>query len=83
MAVYVRPRRRFFSSRELLELNGFGKITLQPGQTGTVTLNLPATELRFLGIDLASVFESGEVEILVGPCADRLQLLKSRVQLLI
>jgi beta-glucosidase len=70
-------------ARELLELKGFGKITLQPGQTGTVTLNLPATELRFLGIDLASVFESGEVEILVGPCADRLQLLKSRVQLLI
>jgi beta-glucosidase len=70
-------------SRELLELKGFGKIALQPGQTGTVTLILPATELRFLGIDLVSVFEPGEVEILVGPCADRLQLLKSRVQLLI
>ena len=70
-------------SRELLELKGFGKIALQPGQTGTVTLILPATELRFLGIDLVSVFEPGEVEILVGPCADRFQLLKSRVQLLI
>ena len=70
-------------SRELLELKGFGKIALQPGQTGTVTLILPATELRFLGIDLVSVFEPGEVEILVGPCADRLQLLGSRVHLLI
>ena len=70
-------------SRELLELKGFGKIALQPGQTGTVTLILPATELRFLGIDLVSVFEPGEVEILVGPCADRFQLLKSRVQVLI
>jgi beta-glucosidase len=70
-------------SRELLELKGFGKIALEPRQKGTVTLILPATELRFLGIDLASVFEPGEVEILVGPCADRLQLLKSRVHLLI
>lgn len=68
-------------SRELLELKGFGKIGLEPGQKGTVTLNLPAAELRFLGIDLAAVFESGEVEILVGPCADRTQLLKSTIHL--
>jgi beta-glucosidase len=70
-------------SRELLELKGFGKIALEPGQKGTVTLSLAASELRFLGIDLAAVFEPGEVEILVGPCADRSRLLKSRIQLLI
>jgi len=70
-------------SRALLELKGFGRIALEPGQKGTVTLKLPAAQLRFLGIDLAAVFESGEVEILVGPCADRLQLLKSRIHLLV
>jgi len=34
-------------ARPLLELKGFGKISLQPGQSGCVTVRLPATELRF------------------------------------
>jgi beta-glucosidase len=46
-------------------------------------LQLAAAQLRFLGIDLVPVFEPGEVEILVGPCADRSQLLGTSIQLLI
>jgi beta-glucosidase len=65
----------------LLELKGFGKISLRPGQTGTVSLSLRAADLRFLGIDLEPVFEPGEVEILVGPCADRSRLLVATVRL--
>ena len=68
-------------ARPLLELKGFAKIDLRPGETGTVTLSLRAAELRFLGIDLEPVFEPGEVEILVGPCADRAQLLAATVNL--
>lgn len=68
-------------TRPLLELKGFGKIALQPGASGTVTLHVPATELRFPGRDLAPVFEPGEVEILVGPCADRTKLLQASVHL--
>jgi beta-glucosidase len=68
-------------SRPVLELKGFAKIHLNPGARGTVTLMLPAHELRFLGVDLESVFEPGEVEILVGPCADRNQLLADRIRL--
>jgi beta-glucosidase len=68
-------------SRPLLELKGFGRIHLQPGQSGTVCLALPASELRFLGMDLASVFEPGEVEILVGPSAERVKLLAHTVSL--
>ncbi len=68
-------------ARPLLELKGFAKIDLRPGETGTVTLSLHATELRFLGPDLEPMFEPGEVEILVGPCADRLQLLATTVRL--
>jgi beta-glucosidase len=68
-------------TRPLLELKGFGKITLEPGVSGTVTLRLPASELRFPGLDLKPVFEPGEVEILVGPCADRTKLLIASVQL--
>src|SRR5882757_1853182 len=68
-------------ARPQLELKGFAKIELQPGEAGTVTLSLRAAELRFLGIDLEPVFEPGEVEILVGPCADRLHLLTATVRL--
>jgi beta-glucosidase len=68
-------------ARPLLELKGFGKIRLEPGQSGTVTLLLAATELRFLGLNLQPVFEPGEVEILVGPCADRSRLLVGTIHL--
>jgi len=68
-------------SRPKLELKGFGKISLPPGGMGTITLSLRAADLRFLGLDLEPVFEPGEVEILVGPCADRAQLLAASIQL--
>ena len=67
--------------RPLLELKGFAKIDLRPGEAGTVNLSLPAAELRFLGPDLEPVFEPGEVEILVGPCADRSRLLTATIRL--
>jgi beta-glucosidase len=68
-------------ARPLLELKGFGKIALRPGESGTVTQYLPAAELRFLGVDLRRVFEAGEIEILVGPRADRSQLLVQIIRL--
>ena len=68
-------------TRPLLELKGFGKITLEPGASGTVALRLPAAELRFPGLELTPVFEPGEVEILVGPCADRTRMLEASVRL--
>jgi beta-glucosidase len=68
-------------ARPKLELKGFGKIMLPPMQTGTVAMTLHASELRFLGVDLEPVFESGEIEILVGPCADRSQLLSASIRL--
>jgi beta-glucosidase len=68
-------------ARPLLELKGFGKITLDPGESGTVTLYLRAQDLRFPGPDLMPVYEPGEVEILVGPCADRSKLLRGSIHL--
>jgi beta-glucosidase len=64
-----------------LELKGFGRISLPPGKTGTLKLELRAAELRFLGIDLEPVFELGDIEILVGPCADRTKLLSTTIEL--
>jgi beta-glucosidase len=68
-------------ARPLLELKGFDKIDLQPGESATVTLYLPVSELRFLGPDLRPLIEAGEIEILVGPCAERSQLLVQSIQL--
>ena len=67
--------------RPVLELKGFAKVHLVPGATGTVSLLLAAAELRFLGVDLEPVFEPGEVEVLVGPCADRAQLMVASIHL--
>ncbi len=68
-------------ARPLLELEAFGKIRLLPGARGTLSLSFDAAELSFLDLNLQPVFEPGEVEILVGPCADRTQLLKQVVRL--
>ena len=68
-------------ARPVLELKGFAKIDLRAGESGTVSLRLRAAELRFLGPDLEPVFEPGEVEVLVGPCADRTRLLAATIRL--
>jgi len=67
-------------ARPLLELKGFSKIKLSPGETGTVTVTLRASELQFLGLSLKPVFEPGEVEICVGPSADRDGLLVKTIR---
>jgi beta-glucosidase len=68
-------------ARPLLELKAVGHITLSPGERGTVTLELPASRLAFLGPDLTHVLEPGEIEILVGPCALHPALIKRTVRL--
>jgi beta-glucosidase len=65
----------------LLELHGVGKITLDPGAHGTLTLHLRIAELRSLGLDLQPELEPGPVEVLVGPSADHASLLVSRLQI--
>ena len=66
-------------ARPLLDLRRFAKIRLEPGATGTLSMSLPAAELRFLGLDLEPVFEAGDIEILVGPSADRAALLSATI----
>jgi len=68
-------------ARPTLELKAVTKIALEPGQSGTARLRLPAAELRFLGLDLAPVFEPGEVDILVGPHVDPACLVSARLML--
>jgi beta-glucosidase len=69
-------------TRPLLELKGFAKIALAPDAHGTVTLSLKGADLRFPGPDLKPLFEPGEVEILVGPAANRKRLLAASIHLM-
>jgi len=62
--------------RPVLELRGFAKIGLDPGMTGTVRFELSADDLSFPGAEGESRLEAGEVQIFVGPSANR-DLLKS------
>lgn len=68
-------------TRPLLELKAFGRVTLAAGERATMALSVAARELRFLGADLEPTFEPGEVEVLVGPSADRKRLLSATVRL--
>ncbi|CAM5762422.1 beta-glucosidase [Labrys miyagiensis] len=68
-------------SRPLIELKGFGKITLDPGTSGTVTIPLHARDLTFYGKELKPTLEAGDFEIKVGSSARRSQLLNTRVTL--
>jgi beta-glucosidase len=68
-------------ARPLLELRGFARATVPPQETRTVELSFKAAELSFLGPDLVPAFEPGTLEILVGPCADRAQLLGTSIRL--
>lgn len=52
--------------RPLKELKGFHKITLQPGESQTVTFYITAKELSFYDIDMNYGVEKGEFEVMIG-----------------
>jgi len=79
--VFLFIRDKVASISRPMELKGFNRIALQPGESGTVSFSLAARDLRFPGPDLEPLFEAGEIEILAGPSADRARLLSVTVRL--
>ena len=53
-------------TRPVKELKGFQRITLSPGETKTVALEITPEHLAFYNIDMKYVVEPGEFEIMVG-----------------
>ncbi|MGA3323516.1 MAG: glycoside hydrolase family 3 N-terminal domain-containing protein [Terriglobia bacterium] len=53
-------------TRPIKELKGFKKVSLQPGETKTVTLDITPESLAFYDINMRFVVEPGEFEIMVG-----------------
>jgi len=53
-------------TRPVLELKGFEKISLDPGQTKTVQFEIGENDLKFLDINMNFLAETGEFEVFVG-----------------
>lgn len=49
------------------QLKDFARITLKPGETKTVSFTITSDKLSHLGLDMKSVVEPGEFDIMVGP----------------
>jgi len=58
-------------TRSVLELQGFSRITLKPGERRTIDLPLRADALSMLDIDMKRVVEPGMFEIIVGTDSSR------------
>jgi beta-glucosidase len=53
-------------TRPVLELKGFARVTLEPGQSARLTFATPIGQLGFYDRDLAYVVEPGRIDVLVG-----------------
>ena len=67
--LYIRDQ---FSSvsRPVMELKGFAKVSLEPGETRTVTLDITPESLACYDINMDYTVEPGEFDIMVG-CSSR------------
>jgi beta-glucosidase len=71
--LYVRDQ--FASvSRPALELAGFRRIALEPGETAQVEFRLDVSQLAFLDADLQWCVEAGVVDLMVGASSEDLRL---------
>ena len=60
--------------RPLLELRGFARISLPPEVSGSVRFELTSGDLSFPGKDGQPHLEAGEMQIFIGPSAERTSL---------
>jgi beta-glucosidase len=67
-------------SRPVLELKGFTRIMISAGTSGTVRFELCFNDIAFPDEAGNAVLESGAIEVLVGPRADRQVLLKAMLE---
>jgi len=55
-----------FATQPVKQLRGFRRVTLQPGETRTVTFEVGPAELGYHGADMRRVVEPGRFDIMVG-----------------
>ena len=57
-------------TRPVKELKGFERVTLAPGESATVTFNLPVSDLAFYGADMTKKVEAGDFTLWIGGDSD-------------
>lgn len=60
--------------RPVKELKGYARLTLQPGETRTVTFHLPADQLAFYDEDLHLILEPGKIDVMIGSSSEDIRL---------
>jgi beta-glucosidase len=68
-------------AQPVLSLKTWAQVALAPGETTTLTFNLPPEAFAYVGEDLSPTTEPGAFEILVGPSAARSELLSAKIVL--
>lgn len=69
-------------ARPKLELRGFAKVRLSPGEARSVSFTLTRDDLSYLDADLRHRIDPGAIDILVGPSANQRQLIRTTINLL-
>jgi beta-glucosidase len=60
--------------RPVKELKAYARVTLQPGESKTVTFHLPVDQLAFYDTDLNLVLEPGPIRVMVGSSSEDIRL---------
>ena len=60
-------------TRPVKELKGFKRVSLEPGESETVTLPITTEALQFFNRDMVRVVEPGEFDIMVGNSSDNVK----------
>ncbi len=68
-------------SRPVIELKGFQKVELQPGESKSVTIEVPVKQLQFLNEKMEWVVEKGTYRIMIGNSSKNLPL-KQNIEVL-
>lgn len=76
--LYVRDRISSVT-RPVMELKDFARVTLQPGETRTVTFSVTPKKLSFYNAAMKFVLEPGMFDIMVGPSSAHVQTIALRV----
>jgi hypothetical protein len=66
-------------TQPVMQLKGFERITLKPGEKRTVTFDITPETLSILNIDMHRVVEPGVFDVMVGPSSDNVSAAKLTV----
>jgi beta-glucosidase len=58
-------------TRPVLQLKGFQRVTLKPGEKKTIEFSITPDMLSMLNVDMHRVVEPGVVDLMVGPSSDQ------------